>query len=77
MDKIFPDLIRKDLEQEKNFYISRGLPVPEAILEEEGKFKPTAPVPVAAPGPKRLKKGEAGKKFSHDEVAFELSLDER
>lgn len=76
VDKIFPDLIRKDIEQEKNFYISRGIPVPEALLEEEGKLKPATEAQEAAPGPKRLKKGEGNKRIYNDEVAFELALDE-
>jgi len=76
VDKIFPDLIRRDLELEKNFYIGRGLPVPEALLEEESKLRPSVPVPEPAPGPKRLKKGEGNKRIYNDEVAFELALDE-
>lgn len=76
VDKIFPDLIRKDLELEKNFYISRGMPVPEALLEEEGKLKPPTEAPEPTPAPKRLKKGEGNKRIYNDEVAFELSVDE-
>jgi len=76
VDKIFPDLIRKDLEQEKNFYVSRGLPVPEAILEEEGKLKPPTDTLEPTLAPKRLKKGEGNKRIYNDEVAFELSVDE-
>jgi hypothetical protein len=76
VDKIFPDLIRKDLEQEKFFYVSRGMPVPESLLEEEGKLKPPTEAPEPAPAPKRLKKGEGNKRIYNDEVAFELAVDE-
>jgi len=76
VDKIFPDLIRKDLELEKNFYLSRGMPVPESLLEEEGKLKPQTETQEPTPAPKRLKKGEGNKRIYNDEVAFELSVDE-
>jgi len=76
VDKMFPDLLRKDIEQEKNFYLSRGIPVPEALLEEEAKLKPQPEVPEPASAPRRLKKGEGNRRFYNDEVAFELALDE-
>jgi len=62
--------------KEKNFYISRGIPVPEALLEEEGKLKSTETHNNESFGPRRLKKGEANKRIYTDEVAFELALDE-
>jgi polycomb group RING finger protein 3 len=79
VDKIFPDMIRKDLEAEERFYIERGMPVPEYVseqLEQQSKAQPTAHQEAAPPPTKRLKKGEAHKRIYNDEVAFELALDE-
>lgn len=49
----------------------------QALLEEEGKLKPPTEVPDSTPAPKRLKKGEGNKRIYNDEVAFELSVDEK
>jgi len=76
VDKIFPQLLLKDLQEEKFFYVERGLPIPDALLEEENKAAPSIPTVDNQPPPsKRLKKGEAHKRIYNDEIAFELSLD--
>jgi len=76
VDKIFPHLILKDLQDEKTFYVERGLPIPDALLEEESKAAPPPPAIENQPPPsKRIKKGEAHKRIYNDEIAFELALD--
>jgi len=75
VDKIFPQVLLKDLQDEKAFYLERGLPIPDALLEEENKAAPPPPSIDQPPPSKRLKKGEAHKRIYNDEVAFELALD--
>ncbi|ELR20613.1 zinc finger, domain containing protein [Acanthamoeba castellanii str. Neff] len=79
VNKIFSDLIEKDIAKEAHFYRSRGM-IQEAervegILLKTQESKAPRTAEVARPANKRLKR-DPSKPIYKDEVAFELTLDE-
>jgi len=68
VDKVFPELVQKDLEAERAML---GIPVESVSNKAKAAEEPDSPAT------KKLKKSEAMKKFYSDEVAFELTLDEK
>eukprot|EP01117_Protostelium_nocturnum_P004627 TRINITY_DN167_c0_g1_i1.p1 TRINITY_DN167_c0_g1~~TRINITY_DN167_c0_g1_i1.p1 ORF type:complete len:289 (+),score=93.65 TRINITY_DN167_c0_g1_i1:68-934(+) len=75
VDKVLPQLAEKDAEEERQFYISKGISV--ANLPELNKEKrPAESTENENRTVKKLKKEELKKQFYSDEVGFELILDE-
>jgi len=77
VDKIFPQLLDRDAEAEKQMLLERGLPISLAC-ERGSKSKQMIPESDSTQFiSKKLRKEEASKKFYKDEVGFELLVDER